>query len=560
MQVTQFSEFPSSKPVIHVPNWALILVFIAYALPGNLGHVPWRGDDALHIGVAYSMLHAENWLIPQIAGTPYLDWPPLLYWLGALTGSLFGWLLPLHDAIRLGGVLALTTLLVFLRLAAREIYGREAASAAAMLALGSLGLLIHAHEMQPQILVAACLAAAIYGLARMRSEPLIGARITGLASGSAFLAGGLTGLVLCLPLWLVLPASDAYCRSRSFLLTYRHALWPFALLVLLWPLALMLWQPDYLAAWWSHQLTNITPHAGHLQRAGALGNLVGWFTWPLWPVALWSLWYRRHNLLAFGHALPLAGALLALVVIVTTGSMRPANVVPLLPALILLSAGELCRLRRGAANAFDWFGLITFSLLGICLWIGWSALNFGWPAPLSRNLLRLLPGFRPSWQWYELALAVGLSIAWIAAVIRVPFFQLRGAVHWALGVTLSWGLATTLWLTWFDYDKSYRPIANEVSRQIHELSPACVASLDAGDTQRAAIYYFTQIKIDASPAARNRCTALLTYSTGKRSLPETGPEWSQVWQTQRGRGRLVERFGLYRKMQNQSAAADQSAR
>lgn len=555
-----FTEFPSSKPAIHVPNWALILLFIAYALPGNLGHAPWRGDDALHIGVAYSMLREGNWLIPQIAGVPYFDWPPLLHWLGALCGSLLGWLLPLHDAIRLGGVIALTLLLVFLRFAARELYGREAASAAAMLALGSLGLLIHAHEMQPQVLVAACIAATIYGLAHMRTRPVRGALIAGTASGAAFLAGGLPGLVLCLPLWVVLPATEAECRSRTFLFAYRHALWPLALLVLLWPLALSIWQADYLAIWWGRELAAISPHAGHLQRAGAVSNLIGWFTWPLWPVVLWSLWHRRGRILAFGHTLPLTAALLALALVVTTGAMRPANVVPLLPALVLMAAGELCRLRRGAANAFDWFGLITFSLLGIALWLSWSALNFGWPVPLSRNVLRLLPGFQPSWHWHELLLAAILSVGWIVAILRIPFFQLRGAVHWALGVTLSWGLATTLWLNWFDYDKNYRPVANEISRQIRLYGNGCVATLDTGDAQRAALYYFTDIKLETGSAARSRCSLLLAYSTGKRSLPEAGPAWESVWQTQRGRGRLLERFGLYRKQQPQSAQADQAAR
>lgn len=533
--------------MIQVPNWALIVLFIAYALPGNLGHVPWRGDDALHIGVAYSMLRDGTWLTPQVAGIPYLDWPPLLYWFGMFTGWLFGWLLPLHDAIRLGGVLSLTLLVLALRYAAREIYGREAASAAAMLALGSLGLLIHAHEMLPQILLAACIAGTLYGLAHMLNRPVRGALITGCATGAAFLAGGLSGLVLCLPLWAVLPACVAECRTRDFLSAYRHALWPAALLVACWPLALAFWQPQYLSAWWSHALQIITPHTGHLQRAGALGNLIGWFTWPLWPVALWSLWFRRKNLIEFGHALPLVSTLLAALLVTSTGTLRPANVVPLLPPLIVLAAGELHRLRRGAANAFDWFGLIIFSLIGIGLWVAWSALNFGWPVPLSRNVLRLLPGFQPNWNAYELVIAIALSLGWIVAIVRVPFFPLRGAMHWAIGVTLTWGLATTLWLTWFDYDKNYGPTMHAIAGHVQQQDNGCVVGLDTGDSQRAAFYYFTGLRLENDEMSRNRCPLLLAYSTGRNPLPETGPEWKKVWLTDRGHGRLAEHFGLFRR-------------
>lgn len=547
----QFTEFPSTKPAIHIPNWALILLFIAYALPGNVGHVPWRGDDALHIGVVYSMLQDGNWLVPHIAGVPYLEWPPLLYWLGGICGIAFGWLLPLHDAIRLGGVAALTLLLVFLRFSARELYGREAASAAAMLALGSLGLLIHAHEMQPQILVAACIAATLYGLAHMRTNPRRGALIAGIASAAAFLSSGLDSLLICLPLYLALPISDPLCRSRQFLRAYIHAFWPLLLIISAWLLPLAIWQADYLTHWWQREWLQLLPQAGSLKRSGALANLLGWFAWPLWPLMLWSLWHRRGRLQSFGHTLPLLGLLLPLLLVIGTGSARPANAVPLLPGLILIAAGELCRLRRGAANAFDWFGLMTFTLLGIALWLAWAALNLGWPARLSHNIARLFPGYHPNWAWHELGLALALSTAWIIAMLRIPFFQLRGAVHWALGVTLSWGLATSLWLSWFDYAKNHESIAQQIALQTAQYTASqgasCIATIDVGDAQRAALYYFANLRLDTRSTAQKRCSLLLSYSIGKRGLPNTGADWEQIWHTQRGQGRLVERFALYRK-------------
>ncbi|WP_374378529.1 hypothetical protein, partial [Pseudomonas fluvialis] len=442
-------------------------------------------------------------------------------------------------------VAALTLLIYSLRYTARQLYGREAASAAAMLALGSLGLLIHAHEMQPQIVLTAMLAACLHGLVMMRSNPVHGALLTGTASGAAFLAGGLPGLFLCLPLWLLNPACSGEYRTRNFLLAYRHALWPFALLVASWPLALALWQPDFLRAWWAHELAATMPHAGHLQRSKDFANLIGWFTWPLWPVVLWSLWYRRGKLRAFGHSVPLASALLALLLVASTGNMRPANLLPLLPALILMAAGELCRLRRGAANAFDWFGVMTFSLLGLGLWLGWIAMNFGWPAPLARNVLRLLPGFTPDWAWYQLLIAALLSVSWLIAILRLPFFPLRGAIHWALGVTLAWGLATSLWLSWFDYDKNYRPVSAAIAQAIESQNPAaCVSGVDLGDTQRAALFYFNGLRIAARGAS---CPLRLAYATGRNAVPTPGDGWSEVWHLKRGRGRLAEQFALYRR-------------
>lgn len=545
MHPEQYSEFPANKPAIHIPNWAIILLFIAYALPANIGHAPWRGDDALHIGVAYGMLHDGSWLAPQIGGIPYLDWPPLTYWLGAASGLLLGWMIPVHDAIRLANVAALTLMLICLRHVAGALYGRESASAAALLALGSLGLLIHAHEMQPMIFQAAALSGVLYGLVRMREPGWQGALITGIATGCSFLAGGLTGLAASLPLWLVLPALDPARRSPRHLRSALLALLPAGVLILAWPLALSVFAPDFLHVWWLRETSSLLPVSGYASRSKDLLNLLSWFVWPLWPLALWSLWSRRGRLIAFGHALPLASAVLSLLVVSCSDSLRPANMLPLLPPLIVMSAGELCRLRRGAANAFDWFGVITFSLIGVSLWLAWIAMNFGWPEPLSRNILRLLPGFTPSWAWYQLLIAAVLSAAWLLTLIKLPFFQLRGAVHWAIGITLAWGLASTLCFGWLDYNKSYEPVSSAIASAVRREAPeACVAGMDVGDSQRAALLYFDHLRI--APASSD-CPLRLAYATGRNALPAAPEGWQTIWQMERGSGRLGERFALYRQ-------------
>ncbi|MEN3112188.1 ArnT family glycosyltransferase [Uliginosibacterium paludis] len=545
MHTEQFTEFPSSKPAIHVPNWALILLFLAYALPANIGHAPWRGDDAEHIGVAFSMMLDGTWLTPQIAGQAFLDSPPLAYWLGALSGKLLGWLLPLHDAIRLSMVGTLGVMILCLRHAARDLYGRESASAAAMLSIGSVGLLVHAHEMQPLITLASAVAGVIYGLVQMRKRTRQAPFITGIATAACFLSGGLPGLLASLPVWLVLPLSEPSLRDARLLRQFALAFLTALALSLPWPFLLAVFDPGFLDAWWQNQLDLILPHTSHLAHGKDFANLVGWFTWPLWPLVIWSLWLRRRSLREFGHLIPLAAALFSLILATGTGGMRPANLVPLLPPLIVMASGEQCRLRRGAANAFDWFGLITFSMVGIALWLAWLAMHFGWPEPLSRNILRLLPGFQPSWAWYQLLIAVSLSAGWLIALFRLPFFQLRGAVRWAIGVTLTWGLATTLCFSWFDYNKNYQPvstaIAGAVARQKLE---GCVAGIDVGDSQRAAFLYFNNLRIAPRTAA---CELKLAYATGRNPLPVAPEGWETVWQMERGSGRLGERFALYRR-------------
>ncbi|HEX5127986.1 MAG TPA: hypothetical protein VFW00_14665 [Rhodocyclaceae bacterium] len=556
----QYAYKPSSR-AISIPAWALVILFFIYALPGNFGHDPWRGDDVLYIDVAFEMLRNGDWLVPHIAGLPYFDWPPLTYWIAATLGGLLNWLMPVHDAIRLTTIISLGLAVWALRATTRKLVGVESGNAAFLLSIGSIGLLIHAHEAQPQITLMAAVACTFYGLATMhddlngnteesaRAHPIRGAIITGVSTGAAILTAGLVGAALTLPLWFVMPLAYPKHRqgtsARAYLLAFVIA----ALLAASWPIALAIFQPGALHQWWRQEITDIAPHAGNLANTEALTQLLAWFTWPLWPVAGWSLWRRRKQLRDPLCVLSLTGLVVAAWLVMTTGSLRAANVVPLLPPLILLAAAELPRLRRGAANAFDWFGIMSFCCIGLFLWLAWLAMHLGWPSPLARNIVRLAPDFVHTWSWWTVSIAIVISAGWIVALVRVPYFPLRGAVHMALGVTLAWALAIVLWQDWFDYDRNYRPIAREIAVQVREQhGGACLATLGAGDVQRAAFYYFQRLRVDPRSSAFKHCPMLIAYSSARNALPVPDANWQKTWSKERGRGRQSERFALYRRI------------
>ncbi|MFT4173184.1 MAG: glycosyltransferase family 39 protein [Rhodocyclaceae bacterium] len=540
----RFIDAPTTR-TIKFPGWMLVVLFLVYALPGNIGHVPWRGDDVVHIGIATQMLHDGDWLVPRIAGMPFLEWPPLAHWLGASAGALLGWLLPLHDAIRLATVLALALTVWPLAATARRLFGEDAGNAAFLLSIGSLGLLIHAHEAQPQMFVLAALSCTLYGLSLMPQHPRRGSLIAGCALAAAFLSGGLAGVALTLPLWLFLPLGCRQCREGFLPGAYVQALVIAIALSAIWPILMAIYEPAQLAVWWRDEINDVSPGLISLTRINDQLSLLTWFAWPLWPVALWALWHRRSQLREYHYLMLTVSLLISLWVVVATGPVRPANALPLLAPLLVLAASELARLRRGAANAFDWFGVMTFCAVGVFLWVAWSALHLGWPAPLGRNIMRLTPGFEPTWNWGLLGVAVALSAAWIVALVRMPYFPLRGALHWALGITLVWCLNGALWFDWFDYDKNYRPIVQQVAQRVR--GEQCIAVDGFGDGQRAAFYYFGGMQVDDNPGADNRCKVLVTYAGGRNPLPEVGSAWQRVWQFEKGRGRQAERFVLYRR-------------
>lgn len=544
-------EFTTAPPrIVSIPGWSLIILFLAYILPGNVGHAPWRGDDVLHIATTASMLRSGDWLVPRIAGLAFFDAPPLHYWLGTLTGTLLGWLIPLHDAIRLASVAALAFGLWALREAGKRLAPGEepdkySGNATLLLALSSMGLLIHAHEAQPLITLFACVSGSLWGLSMLGNKPRRGIFLASGFSGAAFLAGGLPGLVMTLP---AIPVALTISRPENGP-TARQvgaALLLFIALVALWPSLLALRNPALLMQWWQQELFDLRP-AFSVKRLTALANIISWFAWPLWPLAGWTLWNRRHQLANSAYAVPLTALIAATWIVCTTGSVRPANALPLLPPLILLAGPEVNRLRKGASNLLDWFGMMMFTLVGAFLWVSWSALHLGWPTALARNILRLTPDFPAHFSWWAVPIAAALSIGWVIALLGLPRFPLRGVLRWALGVTLAWGLATTLWLDWFDYDKNYTRIAAQITREVHKAPSTCIMEIGAGDVQRAALDYFSSIRLQRFSKSNSKCDLVLSYRAGRNALLEPGDGWSLQWSQSKGRGRLQEQFALFRR-------------
>ncbi len=525
-------------------GWPLALLLAIYLLVGTTGHLPWRGDDMTHLGPIHAILQGGNWLLPEIAGEIYRGASPLYYWVGALLAQLLGWLLPVHDAARLATTLFCAATLYWTGLAARRLYGEASFAPAILLGMGSLGLVVHAHETQPQLAQLAGMALCFAGLGELSEHPRRAGIQAGLGAALAFLASGLSGLALTIPVIVLTPLLCACCRSRTALGSIALGLGLTALISALWLSAVARHAPGEITLWWQEELASTLPHASRVSDIGKLLQLFGWFAWPLWPIAGWAVWRNRQAITNPQLALPLTGSVLAIFLVATTGGLRTAGLLPVLPPLCLLAAFGVSSLRRGAANAFDWFGVMTFVFFGIVVWLGWSALHFGWPPGLARQVARMAPDFQHG-AWLTGAL-IGLTLSLMLVILPLATQRSvqRGATNWALGMTLLWCLAVTLWQPWFAHTKNYQPLAMEL-RQVIGPEADCIKRRNLGDTQRAALDYFASIRTVHYDAAKD-CKLLLTYNVGgsARSVPS---EWQPVWERRLGGGRKAEIFKLYRR-------------
>ena len=527
------SERDSTPPLARYGAWLLCVVWL---VSGTVGHDPWKTDDALHLGAAFGMAGGD-WLVPRIAGDPWLVTPPLYHWVAAACGKALGWLLPWHDAARLASALFGALLLLALSRTAERLHGASAALAAPLLAIGTLGLLVPLHEAQPAVAGIAGFALSLRGLALWRQRAAAGGALFGAGLATSFLASGLNGVALGVITGLLLLLHPAW-RARGSLLA-----WPAATVVTLglslpWPM--LLWQksPILFGIWWQAELASFTPPGGfsrdHLE-------LLAWAAWPVLPLALWSLWLERRRPLTAETFLPLVATLAGLITF-AIDAPKPTALLPALVPLTLLGAACAGRLRRGAASAFDWFGMMTFTLAAALIWLGGIAMFTGEPARVAKNFSKPAPGFVADPSPLAILLAIAVSVAWLAVMLRTPRTPWRAAARWSVGLTTMWVLLTLLWLPWIDYGKTYRSVSADFRQQLGR-NPGCIARRGLGLAQRASLDYFDGIRTTGGAGARD-CRYLIVQTTPRAEQQIDG--WVLLRDAARP-GDKGERLRLYRR-------------
>jgi 4-amino-4-deoxy-L-arabinose transferase-like glycosyltransferase len=521
-----------------------VLLALGFVLPGLFNHDPWKSFDAIGIEVVHQMLVSGDWLVPRVAGAPWLEDPPFFHWIALVFARLAAFAMPFHNAVRIASGLLVLAACVFLYLAARipaqegEDTRPEAATAVLLL-LGTIGLMVHAHEAIPDLSALAACSAALAAAVRARERPVVMGIGLGVALGIAFLS---TGFVTPVALLLAALISSVVCAEWR---THRVAVFLAVGTVVgifvaaSWPMALRSHSPAIFAEWLRGALSQRGAFASNLSYF--LG-ILPWFLWPLWPLALWALWTRRRSLLSLRLFGPLTAFTLLFIGVALSGPRQDINLLATVPPLVLFCARALPTLRRGAAAAFDWFGVMTFGFFAFLIWGGYIAMMTGWPPRVARNFTKLAPGFEPHFAWLPFLAALVLTSLWLLLVLRLGPAPTRSATRWAAGVAVFWGTFATLWMPWADHIKSYRSVASHLQSKL-PAAGACVAGRNIGTPQRAALSYHAGLQLGGSEA---RCSYLVVQGSPRHERDAPGAGWTKVADIGRP-GDKGERFRLYRK-------------
>ncbi len=541
----------AQNAVRRLPRAALLLLSLAYVLPGFWGRAPWKAYDIEAFGFMLQLAQPEqgkaaSWLHPTLLGHTDVNLALLPTWMGAL---FIRWAPPGLEAMAarlpfmamLGLTLAATWYAVYALARhdaaqpvafafggeARPIdYARTLADGGLLALLACLGLAQLSHEITPalsQLCFTAMLLCGLATLPRRRTLSLLA------------VACGMLGLTLsgAPVLALLLGVGGTLIRSvaepnRS---ERRLNMFELGLLALLCLLSITLAGALDLWRW------RVVPHA--MADLLVFGRLLLWFTWPAGPLAIWSLWRWRYQLVRawqYPHVgLPVWFALVTVGTTWFTG-LTDRALLTALPAIAALAAFALPTLRRSLGAFIDWFTLLFFSICALVIWGVWISMETGIPAQPARNVARSAPEFVHTLSPGLLAVAVMATLVW-CAVVRWRTGRHRPAI-WktlvlpAAGTTLCWLLLMTLWLPLLNYGRSYAPLVQKIQNLTGPTG--CLQYTGLSNAQGAAFLYHARVKLQKAGRPSADCNWLITSS---EQLPKFSSTLQQLGWTESARVR-----------------------
>ena len=493
-----------------LPRWALWILCAAYIFPGFIGRDPWRDTDIAAFGTMRSLaLGDTSWLQPALLGHSYQHDGLLPYWLGAWALQLFpsSWNPEWVVRIPFIALLCMTFMAMWWAVyylartpsaqpvafafggeARPQDYARAIADGGLLALIACLGLAQYSHETSSHLAQLAFTTTILMAASMMAYHAklsaawavigLLGLALSGAPSLSAIMGIGIAALTL---------------GTRGTELKNQHT-WAVWWLCAVAFTSFIAWKLQL----WQWNLINPMVEGKEWQ---SLGRLLTWFSWPAWPLALWTLWRWRHQVaqpLRHTHLiLPLGLWVLAVAATLTTSPADRALLLGL-PAIATLAAFALPTLKRSLGALIDWFTLIFFTISAIAIWVVWISLQTGVPAKPAANVARLAPGFQPEFGGLAFAIALFATLCWLMLVAwrtrRHRAAIWKSVVLPAGGATLGWVLLMTLWLPALNFGRSYEPQIR-LLQQVIPQDAQCVNIAGLSPAQTAAVQYYTDWKI-----------------------------------------------------------------
>ena len=402
---------------------ALLAALGAFLLGWGIGSRPLGNpDESRYAEIAREMWESSDWIVPRLVTIPYVDKPPLLYW---LTAPLIGLLGPGELAPRLVSFASAMAVLVMIYFAARRRSGHEVGMwSGAIWATSALPLVL-AHMVSIDMVLTALVTGSVL-LFRRALEDGGGGALPGWAlAGLAFLAKGPVGFVL------------AALAGAAFAVAHRRVEWrrlsiplgvPLCLAISIpWFVALQVMYPPFFGRFFLHEnlggfFTADVHHPRPILAASGYA-LAGFLPWTV--LLLPAAWRRRFEWKDPDQRFLLLWALMTVAFFTLSAAKLPTYLLPAMPAMALWGGGLLARTQGSRADALAYGAILV---AGAATAVGFAV------SPGIRTHWGLIPF--PSAGIVAAALVAGGAAIGVASLLRGHSKTAAAAVIGALAIAL----------------------------------------------------------------------------------------------------------------------------
>lgn len=511
-----------------------IIIFTCWLLPGLVGHEPWKPDEAYTFGLIRHIAQTGDWVVPTLAGEPFMEKPPLYFIVASFFLRLFSPLLGEPDAARLTTGLFILITCYAIALTSRELFGRGAGRWAVLILFACVGFPVRAHQMITDTALLAGGAIGIYGFVLGIRRHMLGGTILGVGAAIMFLSKGLLGPGILGLTALALPLLNAECRSRRYAIFCAIAVLVFCPLVAPWLYALWMRSEKLFSTW---LLVN---NVGRFDGTAKLGpkakhffyfKLLPWYAFPALPMASWWLWRTWKTGIRAPAKVLVTFFSAGFVTLSVASDARELYAMPLLLPLAILAVGA-CQQKSTWTEKLRPWALGLFCLLPVVMWGAGIILMTGWPAPLwNKWVLHGAPGFTPQLSPVMLIVALLATLMLSGLVLLNRTCRQCPLAVFTSCITLCWVLAMTLGMPYLDYTKRYSDVFIPLRTWLPK--DECVASKHLGEPQRALLEYYDGLITlrEGKHRGAYRCHWLLVQHDKKH--PEEYVDGTLVWQGER---------------------------
>ena len=516
--------------------FVVLSVVLSFCLPGLVGHQPWKPDEGYIFAGIFHILQSGDWIVPHLAGEPFMEKPPLYHWVAAVTATLASPILPLHDGARLASGIFIGIALWATALAGRIAWGVGHGRVAVLIMLGTLGLLNTVPLMLPDLPLMAGFAVAMLGFVAHAFERKWAFAALGIGVGMGFLAKGLLAPGAIALAAVALPACFAQWRDQRYLRMLLLALLVALPWLVAWPTLLYMRDPVSFVAWfWDNNIGRFVGFSvdvlGAATERGFWTKAFPWFLFPWWIFLGIGLWRTRASILRdTGMQVGLAVALTLALVLVIAGSARVIYALPLLPALALASTGVLKHVPIRLWHVLGALGSVLALSIGLLSWYLWGTLTSSGHAPEWQWIARNLPlTFELPISMPVVAAAALLSAGWLAILFYCRRIAQGALLLWTASLAISWALPMLLLLPWLDSAKGYREVYASMANALPS-TYSCIQSEQLGESERGILQYsqgIITVREEATPLAK--CPFMLRQLRTMSAVPVAKGDWVLLW-------------------------------